>query len=413
MIQKVNTAIILETRYKKKNEKHPVKLRVTYRREQKYYSTKFDLTAEDFKKVQSPKARGEYKQIQLKLNAVEAKALQIISDMPVFTFDEFEKYIQLQFSTEGLVKEVYDQYIKELEEEGRYSYAQTFICSRNSIFEFCKNEALHFIDINKGFLESYEKWMLDNDKSISTVGIYIRPLRAVFNYAKKIRLINDKIYPFGNNEYKIPTSRNIKKALTKTDLAKLINYRTIPYSPEDKAKDYWMFSYLCNGINVKDIALLKYKNIKNESIIFIRAKTSRLKKADAEPIEAVLTDYMRSIIDKWGNKPVSPDTFVFPILKKGLTPKQIHDRVHQAIKNINKYMKKIGSKLGIPITLTTYVARHSFSTVMVQSGEPLKLISEQLGHSSTKTTEKYLKSFDFEYKKKAAKHLTNFKKDKK
>ncbi|MBN1599033.1 MAG: site-specific integrase [Bacteroidales bacterium] len=408
MIQKVNTAIILETRYKKKNKKHPVKLRVTYRREQKYYSTMFDLTAEDFEKVQSPKARGEYKQIQLKLQAVEAKALQIISDMPVFTFNEFEKYIQLQFSTEGLVKEVYDQYIKELETEGRYSYSQTFICSRNSIFEFCKNEALHFIDINEGFLKSYEKWMLDNEKSISTVGIYLRPLRAIFNYAQKIKLISEKIYPFGKNGYQIPTSRNIKKALTKSDLVKLLNYSTIPYSPEDKAKDYWIFSYLCNGINIKDIALLKYRNIKNESIIFIRAKTASSRKKDLTPIEAVLTDEVRFIIDKWGNKPVSPDNFIFPILKKGLTQKQTHDRIHQAIKTINKYMKKIGSKLGIPIALTTYVARHTYSTIMVQAGMSVKFISEQLGHSSTKTTDNYIGSFDFDEKKKAAINLTRF-----
>ena len=38
-------------------------------------------------------------------------------------------------------------------------------------------------EITKDFLNSYEKWMLENEKSYSTISIYVRCLRKLFNEA--------------------------------------------------------------------------------------------------------------------------------------------------------------------------------------------------------------------------------------
>jgi site-specific recombinase XerD len=46
------------------------------------------------------------------------------------------------------------------------------------------------------------------------------------------------------------------------------------------------------------------------------------------------------------------------------------------------------------------VARHSFATILKNSGAPVAFISETLGHTSSKTTESYLKSFESEQRKK-------------
>lgn len=44
--------------------------------------------------------------------------------------------------------------------------------------------------------------------------------------------------------------------------------------------------------------------------------------------------------------------------------------------------------------MTTYVARHSFATILKNSGVNISLISEMLGHTDLKTTQIYLDSFD-------------------
>ena len=75
---------------------------------------------------------------------------------------------------------------------------------------------------------------------------------------------------------------------------------------------------------------------------------------------------------------------------------------------INDNMKVIGTELGIKTNITTYSARHSFATTLKRSGANVSLISEMLGHSSLKTTQRYLDSFENETLENVAKALTNF-----
>ena len=51
---KPTTIIILDTRRPKKAGKFPVKLRVTYRRNQRYYSIDKDLSKDEFLLMQNP-----------------------------------------------------------------------------------------------------------------------------------------------------------------------------------------------------------------------------------------------------------------------------------------------------------------------------------------------------------------------
>ena len=55
-------------------------------------------------------------------------------------------------------------------------------------------------------------------------------------------------------------------------------------------------------------------------------------------------------------------------------------------------LRDVAKRLKIKATVTTYVARHSFATVLKKSG--VNIISEALGHHSLKTTQIYLDSFE-------------------
>jgi len=62
-------------------------------------------------------------------------------------------------------------------------------------------------------------------------------------------------------------------------------------------------------------------------------------------------------------------------------------------------MSRIKEKLGIDKKITTYVARHTFSTVLKRSGATTEYIQEALGHTDVKTAENYLDSFEKKVKK--------------
>lgn len=58
----------------------------------------------------------------------------------------------------------------------------------------------------------------------------------------------------------------------------------------------------------------------------------------------------------------------------------------------NAYLKEIADLCGIPKTLTSHIARHTFATtVTLANGVPIETVSSMLGHSNIRTTQIYAK----------------------
>lgn len=399
------TSLFIDKYHPKADGKCAVSIRITFERKKRYYPTGINLVISDFEKAQGEKPRKEFKRLALKLQSYEKKAADIIESLPAFTFKAFEKHYFTNRGTKGTLNEAFATYAAELREAGRIGTAVSYECAQNSLNKF--SPGAKFADATPDFLRKYERWMLNDGNSITTVGIYLRSLRTLFNNSITDGLLTKDYYPFGKKRYEIPTGNNIKKALTLKDIGTIFHYRPEPGTMTDRAKDYWIFMYLCNGINVKDMSLLKYENIKGEVIEFIRAKTERTKR-HVEPIRVSLTDDLKAIIKKWGNKKADGTTFIFPILEKGLTPERERQLIQQMTHVINDHMKILAETLGIEKEVTTYFARHSFATVLQRSGASISFISEALGHSSSKTTQSYLAGFEDETKKETLKALTAF-----
>ncbi len=114
-----STAIILDKRRIRKDGTFPVKLRVTYSRKQKYYSTGFYLKKEEFDKI-GPKARGKYKELKISLGSIEEKAHKIINDLPTFNFAKFENRLLTKSADNQNVYKAYQMYVfKQSELQGQ------------------------------------------------------------------------------------------------------------------------------------------------------------------------------------------------------------------------------------------------------------------------------------------------------
>lgn len=404
----VSTQIVLDQRTAKKGGTFPVKLRITFQRKQKYYALNKDLTPDEFSKVNSPKPRSEYKELKLFFEAFEGEATKIINELKAFSFETFEKrfYEEAKTSTDrSNVCEVIQIKIDALKAEGRVGNASTYQCLKNSIQSFQKK--ITFEDITVDWLKRYEKYMLEEKQSSpTTIGIYLRNLRVIFNDAIQDNILPQESYPFGNRKYQIPSGKNIKKAVNISNIERIYFYET-DNEMEKWARDMWIFSYVCNGINLKDVARLKYKDIQGEDIYFRRAKTENTKRTQ-KAICCPLLPRTKEIIKIWGNKPISAESYIFPIITADLSPEKELAVKNQAIKQINKYLKRIAEKLEIDAKLTTYSARHSYATNLKRLGVSTEFISESLGHTSTKTTESYLDSFENETRKEVAQKLIPF-----
>jgi integrase/recombinase XerD len=267
----VNIKMIPDVRRKRTNDKFPIKLRVTYKSKRKYYGTGYNASSKEWETINSADVTGELRKIKISIAAFEKEALRCIENMREFSFAKFEySFFEKPIKYESL-KTIADNYINELYKKERVGTADCYKTSMKSIFRF--KPSASFADITVEFLENYEAWMLQNGKSITTVGINLISLRTILNIAKDAGIITQEQYPFGKRKYVIPKGKNIKKSLNIDQIKQIFDYPTFPKSFQDRSKDFWIFSYLCNGINMMDIAKLKWKNISKETITFERTKT--------------------------------------------------------------------------------------------------------------------------------------------
>ncbi|MEI6059431.1 MAG: site-specific integrase [Bacteroidota bacterium] len=408
--------VILETRWPNTKQMYKLKLMVTHKRIQKFYTIIIPgipatMSEQDFAKSKLDKPRRPFSEYREKFNAIEANARQTITDLPEFTFEAFEKKY---FDPPKLDKDLFigiKNYSTELRKQTRVGTANNYDSTAYSFRKYCSDNnltTLYYNDITVDFLNNYEAWMLNKNHNLTTVGIYLRNIRAILNIAIRNDLIKKDSYPFGRGKFEIPAGRSVKKALTVQDVGKIFNYPALDGTTIQRQRDYWIFSYLCNGINMKDIARLRYRNIDKESITFIRAKTERKQRSNQKTVVIPLTTEIENIILRWGNQNISKDEYIFPILRDNLTPEKELALIQQAIKTLNKYLRRIALELKIEKDVSSYTARHSFATVMKRSGASTEFISESLGHSNLATTENYLASFEMETKRKLAKNLLKF-----
>jgi integrase len=389
----ITTKAILHTKRQLSDGSYPIHLRVTFERKRKYYPLKIKATTDEWEKINDPKTKGELRKLRLFINGIEKKADDVLYDLErqniSFTFDKFERFF-FDSKNNKTVFALFDIVITELQEENRIGTALSYRDAKKCLMRFRKNKDLNFSDIDAKFLKKFEYFILQT-LSVTTVGIYMRSLRVIYNRAIKENIIKQDNYPF--SDYRIPTAATAKRALHKADVQKIFNYSILPINGEWQAKNYWLLSYLTQGMNFTDIAYLKNKNLVDGRITYVRTKTKRTAK-ESKIISIKITPILQEIIGQLRSNKTGLDDYLFPILTSSMDAAKQKATIRQFIKTTNKYLARIGKHLGLPLELTTYVARHTYATVLKRNGAPLSVISESLGHHNERTTQVYLDSFE-------------------
>jgi integrase/recombinase XerD len=407
-------SLYLDVRKMLKGAKHgtfPVKIRFTTKVGEKwkqfYYNTGCALTEEDWLKVKSGKVRGELRMIRTRLMAKEKEASDQLKKTPHIKPRQFEAIITGKQSTSAMVAVLFNEMIAAAEKANRISSADSYKDARNALIGF-GGEALTLGEIDKEFLEGFEEQMrrpyrIGKEKedraghSSTTIGIYLRNLRAVFKEAIERQIVAADSYPFGRKRYVIPTSRNIKKALSAADKNKLIAFK--PMRPAAvRALQAWTFSYFCNGMNFSDVAHLTRENIRGDVLHFRRNKTLRTKQ-DAAPTIVMLRPEALEILRHQVGQP-----YLFGVIDDKDDARRRKAKIHDWVKRTNKQLDKICEELKIE-KVTTYTARHTAATMLMRGGASPIDIRDALGHSTVAVTEKYLASLPLEEKRKQSERL--------
>lgn len=335
------------------------------------------------------------KQAELQQRMLELNAEQKEYTTTTLLHDEHRKF---ELKT---VKQFYQELIEQYKANDKCGNRLIYKSSYNSINVFTNgNLEIPFSAIDVAWLNKYEKWLRSKGNKETTMSLMFRTLRSAYNKAIDSKCARKSDYPF--NDYRISKFdvSTEKRAIAKADILKFsTDVRSIGKQQYVQlSKDIFIFSYLCGGINFTDIANLTKDNIiEGKRLHYIRQKTGKL-------IKLGLSEEAIQIIRRYA---VESKGYLFPILNAQLhkTPLQKQNRIHKMLGKVNKNLKLLAADLGVEANLTTYVARHSFASVLKKSGVNIALISEALGHSDLTTTQIYLDSFDNEQIDNAMKNL--------
>ena len=371
-----------------KNNESPLMIRVCKDRKMKYQSLGISILPKywDFKanKPTSKCPNKEYieRLIAEKVKVYTDKVIEFKSQEKEFTATSLMEKVNKPVKRKT-VQEVFNQYIQELESANRLRYADMYKCTMHSLIKFNKHLDIPFSDMDTIWLKRYEVWLQSQGLAINTLGTRFRHLRVIYNFAIEEKIVKSEYYPFNSFKVSKLSQTTAKRSIQKDEILSVLNYQG--QTPlECLAIDLFTFSYLAAGINFGDIARLTKDNILENRLIYIRKKTQK-------QIKVSLQEQAIKLIQKY-SMPDNP--YLFPILSSfHKTEQQKVNRIHKIIAKVNKSLKEIGERLNIPIDLTTYVARHSFATVLKRSGVNTSLICEALGHSSERVTQIYLDSF--------------------
>lgn len=383
-----------------KNNESPLMLRICKDGRRKYESIGISILPSlwDFKQNKPTRKcpNKEYieRLIAEKVKVYTDKVIEFKSQEKEFTATSLMEKVNKPVKRKT-VQEVFNQYIQELESANRLRYADMYKCTMHSLIKFNKHLDIPFSDMDTIWLKRYEVWLQSQGLAINTLGTRFRHLRVIYNFAIEEKIVKSKYYPFNSFKVSKLSQTTAKRSIQKGEILSVLNYQG--QTPlECLAIDLFTFSYLAAGINFGDIARLTKDNILENRLIYIRKKTQK-------QIKVLLQEQAIKLIQKY-SMPDNP--YLFPILSSfHKTEQQKVNRIHKIIAKVNKSLKEIGERLNIPIDLTTYVARHSFATVLKRSGVNTSLICEALGHSSERVTQIYLDSFGNDQMEDAMKNL--------
>lgn len=272
-----------------------------------------------------------------------------------------------------------DNIITKLKSKGKVRTSETYKSALNSFSKYRGGKDIMLDCVDNETMESYEAWLRERGTSPNTVSFYTRILRAVYNRAVEEDLTEDRS-PF--KKVYTGIEKTVKRALPMRTIKKIKSLDLADNPQMDYARDMFILSFMLRGMSFIDMAFLKKNDLKNGYITYRRRKTGQI----------LTVQWTREMQDLVGKYPDNDNAYLLPIIRNQ------HALPIYCYRNIcykvNKQLRKIGSILRIPITLTMYVARHSWASAAKAKGIPISVISEGMGHNSESTTQIYLASLD-------------------
>lgn len=269
--------------------------------------------------------------------------------------------------------------IVQLQKLGKTRTAETYQSALASFMRFREGKDVLISHIKDNLIVAYENSMKASGLSSNTTSFYMRILRAVYNRAVKQGITKQK-YPF---QYVYTGVAKTRKRAVDISIVRRLAEMDLDRNPSAAlARDMFLFSFYTRGMSFVDMAYLRKSDLSRGILTYRRRKTG-------QNLFIRWEKCMDDIVSSYDN----PSSFyLLPIITSSDTDER-QQYINMSHK-INRSLKSLGKKLGLPTPLTMYVARHTWANAARKKKIPISVISEGMGHTSEMTTRIYLSSLD-------------------
>lgn len=283
--------------------------------------------------------------------------------------------------------EVAGNYLNELESRKKLSRLFADRVRINHVLNYYGSQQLRFQEIDESFLRRFQSY-LKSEHNLSERSIVnnLVVIRTLFNRAIKLRIVDQKLYPFGADKIRIRFPETEKLGLSTDEIQKIEGLTNLS-SLEEHARNVWLFSFYLAGIRVGDVLKIRWSDIYDNRLHYRMNKNSKL-------VSLKLPQKALPILEQYQAFKGNSDDFVFPDLKMAdpQNERDVYAKTNTAVKKFNKSLKAIGDKAGIKKKLSMHIARHSFGNI---AGDkiPIQMLQKLYRHSSITTTITYQANF--------------------
>lgn len=267
---------------------------------------------------------------------------------------------------------VWDRYMVGIEKPGTKSLYRTTL---NCLTDYLGDEIgeLRFRDINMEWLRKYQRWLSEvRGMSVNGANVYLRNLRAVFNFARKNHLTKAE-YPFEDIDM---STTEPDKTLIPFDT--FIRFLTYPLGDDDfrtKYRDLFLLSFYLCGIRPVDLLRVKKSQVREGRLVYWPEKLNGKTKLSIK-IEPEAQD----IIDKYEGQ-----EYLVNVLESRTDYKTFLKHWNQGIKSIGIREWSSRSVVKKPIIpyITPYYARTCWASYCCNELDvSIDVVSQGLGHKN-------------------------------
>lgn len=353
-----------------KDGTYKIRIAIGHKSETHYITTRFSVNSpSQFSQgvvVGTPDAHAVNVKLRHLLNDYEQR-LERVSDPDQYSAKELRGLLKDMRSNGTSSAETFtgvtEQYVRELRQDGRDSYADMLTFNLKRFKEYTGWD-IFLSQFSTQTVTDYERWMRRQGMSQTTISMHLSMCRTIINRAIRAQLVRYDVHPF--TYWKRPADEEREIDISVEDMRKIRDYAPT-LRKHIVARDILLLSYYLGGINMVDLLAVDFRNIK--ILEYVRHKSRNTKQSDKR-ISFTIQPEAQAIIDRYRSRNGKLD-FGYKFAYKNF------------VCYVNNALKEIAITLDLDIgrKICYYSARKSFVQHGFDLGISLEVLEYCIGQS--------------------------------